>query len=69
LAATLAVICCIAFPTTRSAQNIHDDDELRAAREHGQNPTGVRTANCLIKVLGIEYFRGFCTFIPSEKRE
>jgi hypothetical protein len=69
LAATLAVICCIAFPATLSAQDIHDDDELRAAREHGQNATGLRTANCLIKVQGIEYVRGFCTFIPSDKKD
>jgi hypothetical protein len=69
LAATLAVICCIAFPATLSAQDIHDDDEFRAAREHGQNATGLRTANCLIKVQGIEYVRGFCAFIPSDKKD
>ena len=67
LAATLVVICCI--PATLSAQDFHDGDELRAAREHGQNATGLRTANCLIKIQGIEYVRGFCTFIPSDKKD
>jgi hypothetical protein len=66
LAATVAVICCVVFPATLSAQ---DDDELRAAREHGQNATGVRAANCLIKVQGMEYVRGFCTFIPGDKKD
>jgi hypothetical protein len=69
LAAALAVIGCIASSATLSAQGVDVDDELRAAREHGQNASGVRTANCLIKVRGVEYLRGFCTFIPSDEKD
>jgi hypothetical protein len=68
LAAALVVVCCVGFSATLFAQAV-DDDELRAAREHGQSATGVRTANCLIKVRGVEYLRGFCTFIPSEAKD
>jgi hypothetical protein len=69
LAATLAVNCCVAFPASLSAQDIGDDDELRATRVHGPYASGLRTAKCLIKVQGIEYLRGFCTFIPSDKKD
>jgi hypothetical protein len=65
----LTATCCIAFSATLSAQDTGADDELRAAREHGQNATGVRTVNCLIQVRGVEYLHGFCTFIPSDKKD
>jgi hypothetical protein len=65
----LMAACCIAFSAKLSAQGIDVDDELRAAREHGQNATGVRTANCLIQVRGVEYLHGFCIFIPSDKKD
>ena len=66
LATTLA--CWVGFPAAPSAQTIDHDDRLREAREQG-SPTGLRTANCLIKIQGIEYLRDFCTFIPSDTKD
>jgi hypothetical protein len=68
LAAALAVVCCIVCSVTLSAQGVDVDDELRAAREHG-HATGVRTANCLIRIQGAEYLHDFCTFIPSDAKD
>ena len=62
-----AVICCVVFSSALLAQD--DDDELRVARQHSQTATGPRTANCLIKVRGVEYFHGFCTFTPGGEKE
>jgi hypothetical protein len=69
LAAALAVICCMAFSASLSAQGAEVDDELAAVREHGQNPTGLRRADCLIKVQGVEYLHGYCSFNPSDQKD
>jgi len=67
VATALAAVCSVGFSAALFAQAV--DDEFRAAREHGLNATGVRIANCLIKVRGVEYLRGFCTFIPSKAKD